>query len=278
LQKAAQKVREKEARLILSVDPGLKIQQIMRLLELGEKLDLPVKILSDKLDVLITSAGIPADVVRGMPILHFPSPSEARRFQRSRRAAATFGAGLALLVTAPLIGLIALLVRLTSKGPVFFIQTRIGVNRKPFRMLKFRTMYDRAAEIQAQVEEFNESGEGLFKMRKDPRVTPVGRFLRRFSLDELPQLVNILRGEMTLVGPRPLPERDFENYYEDWHYGRHGGLPGLTCLWQVSGRSDLDFHDMCILDLFYLRNQNWVLDLKILLRTVWVVLFAKGAY
>ena len=115
-------------------------------------------------------------------------------------------------------------------------------------------------------------------MREDPRVTPVGRLLRRFSLDELPQLLNVVRGEMTLVGPRPLPRRDFENYYEDWHYGRHGGLPGLTCLWQVSGRSDLDFHTMCILDVYYLRNQSWVLDLKIALRTVWVVLFANGAY
>jgi len=145
-------------------------------------------------------------------------------------------------------------------------------------MLKFRTMHDRAAELQAQVEEFNESGTGLFKIRKDPRVTGVGRVLRRFSLDELPQLLNVLRGDMTVVGPRPLPRRDFENYYEDWHYGRHAGLPGLTCLWQISGRSDIDFHNMCILDVFYLRNQIWVLDLKILLRTFWVVLFAKGAY
>jgi lipopolysaccharide/colanic/teichoic acid biosynthesis glycosyltransferase len=109
-------------------------------------------------------------------------------------------------------------------------------------------------------------------------VTAVGRFLRRFSLDELPQLINVIRGEMTLVGPRPLPRRDFENYYEEWHYSRHSGMPGLTCLWQVSGRSDIDFHNMCILDVYYLRNQNWVLDLKIILKTLWVVLFAKGAY
>ena len=109
-------------------------------------------------------------------------------------------------------------------------------------------------------------------------MTHVGRFLRRFSLDEVPQLINILRGEMTLVGPRPLPRRDFENYHEEWHYSRHGGLPGLTCLWQVSGRSDVNFHNMCILDDYYLRNQNLILDIKILARTVGVVLFAKGAY
>ena len=174
--------------------------------------------------------------------------------------------------------MIALLVRLTSKGPVLFVQERIGVNREPFNMYKFRTMHDRADELMAQVEEFNESGGGLFKIKHDPRVTPVGRFLRRFSLDELPQLVNVVLGRMVFVGPRPLPRRDFENYYEEWHYSRHGGMPGLTCLWQVSGRSDLDFHKMCILDVYYLRNRSWVVDSKILLRTVWVVLFAKGAY
>jgi lipopolysaccharide/colanic/teichoic acid biosynthesis glycosyltransferase len=145
-------------------------------------------------------------------------------------------------------------------------------------MLKFRTMYDQSEETQAQLEEFNESGEALFKIRKDPRVTPVGRFLRRFSLDELPQLLNVVKGDMRIVGPRPLPRRDFQNYYEDWHYSRHSGMPGLTCLWQVSGRSDLGFRDMCILDVYYLRNQSWVLDLRIMLKTVWVVLFAKGAY
>ena len=109
-------------------------------------------------------------------------------------------------------------------------------------------------------------------------MTPVGRFLRRFSLDEVPQLINVLRGEMTWVGPRPLPRRDYENYYEEWHYSRHSGLPGLTCLWQVSGRSDISFHNMCILDDYYLRNQSVMLDLRILLKTIGVVLFAKGAY
>jgi lipopolysaccharide/colanic/teichoic acid biosynthesis glycosyltransferase len=139
-------------------------------------------------------------------------------------------------------------------------------------------MHNDAEQAQAEMEELNESAGALFKMRKDPRVTGVGRLLRRFSLDELPQLFNVLRGDMTIVGPRPLPKRDFENYYEDWHYGRHAGLPGLTCLWQISGRSDLDFESMCVLDIYYLRNRTWVLDLKILFRTVWVVLFARGAY
>ncbi len=168
--------------------------------------------------------------------------------------------------------------RLSGPGPILFVQERIGVNRKPFRMYKFRTMHHGADELQAELEELTDKQDTLFKIREDPRITRVGRFLRRFSLDELPQLINVVRGEMLLVGPRPLPRRDFENYYEQWHYSRHAGLPGLTCLWQVSGRSDLDFHDMCLLDIYYLRNHTWVLDLKILFRTIRVVLFADGAY
>ena len=139
-------------------------------------------------------------------------------------------------------------------------------------------MHDRADELVAQLEEFNESGHGLFKMKEDPRTTGIGKLLRRFSLDELPQLINVLRGDMSIIGPRPLPRRDFEGYYENWHYSRHEGIPGITCLWQVSGRSDLDFHNMCILDVYYLRNRNWALNLKILFRTVQAVLFARGAY
>jgi len=183
-----------------------------------------------------------------------------------------------VIVAFPLLAIIALLIRWTSKGPILFVQERIGVNRKPFQFYKFRTMYERADEEQAALESLNESGEGLFKIRDDPRITGVGRLLRKFSLDELPQFFNIIRGDMTIVGPRPLPRRDFRNYFEDWHYSRHDDLPGLTCLWQVSGRSDIDFSNMCILDVYYLRNQGILLDIKIVLKTFYVVLFAKGAY
>jgi lipopolysaccharide/colanic/teichoic acid biosynthesis glycosyltransferase len=213
-----------------------------------------------------------------MPLVHFAVAPGGTWGVALRRGVFRAGAALGMLVTAPVFAAVAALVKLTSEGSVFFVQERIGVNRKPFQMVKFRTMHDRADELQAQVEEFNEAAGGMFKMREDPRVTRVGRFLRRFSLDELPQLINVVRGEMTLVGPRPLPRRDFENYYEEWHYGRHQGLPGLTCLWQASGRSEIDFHNMCILDVYYLRNQNWILDVKIVLKTFWAVLFAKGAY
>ncbi|MDD4870778.1 MAG: exopolysaccharide biosynthesis polyprenyl glycosylphosphotransferase [Kiritimatiellae bacterium] len=268
-----------EAEMVIAADNDFTVPQIMRLLELADKLGMSAKVLSDKLSVLINQAKLPVDVIHGTPFVHF----EVSRVMRdetgiSKNLLSVAVGYFMVVILLPLIALITLLIRTTSKGAAIFVQERIGVNRKPFKMYKFRTMHDRAEELQAQVEEFNESGDGLFKIKNDPRVTPVGRFLRRFSLDELPQLINVMRGEMKIVGPRPLPWRDFKNYYEEWHYSRHGGLPGLTCLWQVSGRSDVDFHNMCILDVYYLRNRNWVMDLKIMLKTIWVVLFAKGAY
>jgi len=263
--------------MVLLVDKNPAVGDIMQLLQVTGELGMAAKVLTDKLDVLIIQARMPVDMVQGIPLLHFAAPVSRLR-EVSKTIWSYLFAAVSVMLSAPIQALIALLIKLSSPGPVFFTQERIGVNRKPFQMLKFRTMYDRAEESRAQLEEFNESGRGLFKMQKDPRVTPTGRFLRRFSLDELPQLYNVLRGDMTIVGPRPLPRSDFGNYYEEWHYNRHAGMPGLTCLWQVSGRSNLDFHKMCILDVYYLRNQNWALDVRIVLKTIWAVLFAKGAY
>lgn len=275
----ADRVREGGLQLIVVADNGLSVNDIMRLVEQAFELGVPIKVLSDRLQIFVTHAQLPVDLIHSLPLVHFGMPTESPLYDVVRRAVARVAAAILFLLLLPLFGVIALLVRLSDPGPVLFIQDRIGINRKPFRMFKFRTMKDRASEQQAELEEFNDVPEGLlFKMRRDPRVTPIGRILRRFSLDELPQLWNILRGEMTFVGPRPLPRRDFENYYEDWHYSRHRGLPGLTCLWQVSGRSDLDFHDMCLLDIYYLHNRSWVLDAKIVRRTLITVLFGRGAY
>jgi len=271
-------VEEHRTHLILCAEKSLNVAQIMQLLEIAESLDQEVKILSDKLNVLVNEAGIPSDYFMEFPLVHFAFSPANSPTKRMRTFFFRLLAGLLLLFILPIMLIIAGLIKLTSPGPAFFVQDRIGINRIPFRMYKFRTMHERAEELQAQIEKFNESGEGLFKIKHDPRVTTTGRFLRRFSLDELPQLFNVVRGEMTVVGPRPLPRRDYENYYEEWHYSRHSGLPGLTCLWQVSGRSDISFHNMCILDDYYLRNQNIMLDLKIIQRTIGVVLFAKGAY
>jgi exopolysaccharide biosynthesis polyprenyl glycosylphosphotransferase len=187
------------------------------------------------------------------------------------------GATLLLIVLSPLLVTITLAVRLSSRGPTFFRSTRRGIGQRPFACLKFRTMHTNAEEHQADLEEFNEASGALFKIRDDPRLTRVGRALRRFSLDELPQLANVLRGEMSLVGPRPLPERDYA-MLEDWHRKRYLVLPGITGLWQVSGRSELDFDDLVHLDFIYLERWSLALDLTILLKTVPAVISRRGAY
>ena len=187
------------------------------------------------------------------------------------------GSALLLVVLSPLFLVIAVLIKVTSRGPVFFVDERVGVGQRPFRCYKFRTMVENARESQDALEELNEADGVLFKMRDDPRVTPVGRVLRRLSLDELPQLFNVLKGDMSLVGPRPLPLRDCE-LMDDWHRRRHVMLPGITGLWQVSGRSDLSFDDMVRLDLQYMETWSLRSDLHILWRTAGAVLNSRGAY
>jgi exopolysaccharide biosynthesis polyprenyl glycosylphosphotransferase len=187
------------------------------------------------------------------------------------------GGTLLMIVLSPLLALIVLAVRVSSRGPVMFRSTRRGIGQQPFACLKFRTMHTDAEQLQADLEELNEASGALFKIREDPRLTPVGRVLRRFSLDELPQLVNVIRGEMSLVGPRPLPERDYE-MLEDWHRKRYLVLPGITGLWQVSGRSELDFDDLVHLDFIYLERWSLALDLTIILKTIPAVLSRRGAY
>jgi exopolysaccharide biosynthesis polyprenyl glycosylphosphotransferase len=184
---------------------------------------------------------------------------------------------LGLIVLTPLLLAITIAVKLSSRGPVIYRSIRPGIAGKPFRCLKFRTMYEGAERLQAELEQLNEKSGAVFKIRRDPRVTPVGRLLRRWSLDELPQLVNVIRGEMSMVGPRPLPMRDFERL-EDWHKKRYLVLPGITGLWQVSGRSELDFDDLVRLDFLYLERWSVLLDLSILLKTIPAVLTKRGAF
>jgi exopolysaccharide biosynthesis polyprenyl glycosylphosphotransferase len=185
----------------------------------------------------------------------------------------------ALILLLPVYFVIAVLIKLDSPGPIFFRQTRIGLHGRKFKVWKFRTMVINAAQLQATLEAKNEMKDGvLFKLKDDPRITGIGGFLRQYSLDELPQLFNVLLGEMSLVGPRPLPVRDVERFKER-HYIRQEVLPGITGLWQVSGRSNiLDFEEAVNLDISYIANWSLWMDLKILLQTVSVVLFKKGAY
>jgi exopolysaccharide biosynthesis polyprenyl glycosylphosphotransferase len=184
---------------------------------------------------------------------------------------------LVLVLGLPLWLLIAAAIKFDSRGPVFFVDRRIGVGEGEFGMLKFRTMVVDAAVRQTALESENEAGGALFKIRDDPRMTRVGRFLRRFSLDEIPQIVNVLKREMSLVGPRPLPLRDYR-LLEDWHRVRYGVLPGMTGLWQISGRSGLSFDDLVRLDFTYLENWSIWLDISIIVKTIPAVITRRGAF
>lgn len=218
-------------------------------------------------------------IIGGQPSLTFPPPVITGSDFWLKRSFDFWVSVFLLIVFSPLLLTIATLIRLDSPGPIFFRQVRVGLHGRQFKAWKFRTMVANATQLQMQLEARNEMKDGvLFKMKDDPRVTRVGGFLRKYSLDELPQLFNVLFGEMSLVGPRPLPTRDVERFSE-FHYLRHEVLPGITGLWQVSGRSDIeDFEKAVGLDIAYIENWSLWLDLKILLQTVVVVLGKKGAY
>ena len=213
----------------------------------------------------------------GLPLLevHYPGLDNTQRTLKRVLDVTVSVAGLVLL--SPLFLAVALAVRLDSPGPVLFLQKRVGADEKVFVCYMFRSMQRDAEVRQADLEPLNEAEGPAFKIKDDPRVTRVGRFLRRWSIDELPQLVNVLKGEMSLVGPRPLPVRDFLRM-EESHKRRLGAVPGMTGYWQTSGRSDLSFEEMVRLDLYYIENWSLSFDLKIILKTLDAVLRREGAY
>lgn len=194
-----------------------------------------------------------------------------------KRALDILGALVALIIFSPVMLLAAAAVRLTGRGPVIFVQERYGLNKRRFKMFKFRTMVQNAEALQAQLEKSNEAQGPVFKIKNDPRVTPIGRFLRKTSIDELPQLFNVLRGDMSLVGPRPLPERDVSRFAESSLLRRFSVKPGLTCLWQISGRSNTQFDHWIRQDLQYIDQWSLGLDIAILLKTVPAVIKGRGA-
>lgn len=182
-----------------------------------------------------------------------------------------------LIILAPLMATVALLIAFTSDGPILFHQERVGLNKRRFLIHKFRTMVPNAEKMQQELEMLNEVAGPVFKIKDDPRMTPIGKLLRRTSIDELPQLLNVLKGDMSLVGPRPLPVRDYEGFNEDWQRRRFSIRPGITCLWQVNGRSSISFEKWMQLDLQYMDEWSLWLDLKILALTVPAVLKGSGA-
>lgn len=218
------------------------------------------------------------DEFSGRPVLVFRS-TPADSWQRvAKQTLDVIGAGILLLGFSWFFAAVALFIRLTSPGPIFFRQQRAGLNGRPFVMLKFRSMVTNAEQRKHELERLNEMEGPVFKVTNDPRVTPIGRWMRKWSIDELPQLVNVLRGEMSLVGPRPLPIDEVNRFDELAHRRRLSVKPGLTCLWQINGRNTItDFKEWVRLDLQYIDNWSFWLDLQILLRTVPAVLRGTGA-
>lgn len=182
--------------------------------------------------------------------------------------------GVALAFLSPFLLGIALLIKLESRGPVFFIQRRVGLAGQEFSMFKFRTMVENAEDLKASLSGLNERSGPSFKITNDPRITRVGKFLRKHSLDELPQLINILRGEMSIVGPRP-PLAEEVQQYQPWHMQRFNAVPGLTCFWQIDTDRNMDFDRWVSLDLKYIQERNIWLDIKLILKTIPVVVFGQ---
>jgi len=218
------------------------------------------------------------DELEGVPVMTFQSGPVDSWQLIMKRVIDILGSVALLVALAPLFALVMLLIRLESHGSIFFAQERIGLNKRRFRMLKFRTMVDGADRLQHMLEDLNEADGPVFKIKKDPRITRVGKILRRFSIDEFPQLINVLLGDMSLVGPRPLPVRDVERIDIRWQKRRFSIKPGLTCLWQVSGRSEIGFNEWVRLDLDYIDRWSLGLDLLILLKTIPAVFKGPGAY
>jgi exopolysaccharide biosynthesis polyprenyl glycosylphosphotransferase len=255
--------------------PWMYHRKIMGVVRACERRNVTTHIVPDLFQMSLSRVDV--DDLGGIPLVGVREVGFGQRVRTVKRLIDIAGAALGLTIGAPLLGLIAIAIRLDSPGPVIFRQTRAGANGKTFEMYKFRSMYQGAEERLEELRDLSEVDGPIFKMRDDPRVTRVGRILRRTSLDELPQLWNVLRGDMSLVGPRPPIPSEVSEYME-WHKKRMEVRPGVTGLWQVSGRSLLSFDEQCLLDIYYIENWSLWLDFQILLRTVPEVLFGNGAY
>ncbi len=250
-------------------------RRILNILRECERRQVSARIVPDLFQLSLSQVEV--SDLGGVPLISVRDIAFSRAALIFKRAFDIFGAITGLIVGAPLFALIALAIKLDSPGPVFFRQVRVGKFHRQFNIVKFRSMRVGAEEEQQRLLELNEADGPLFKIREDPRLTRTGALLRRTSLDELPQLFNVLRGEMSLVGPRPPVPSEVASY-QPWHLQRLSVPGGMTGLWQVSGRSELTFDEMVLLDIYYIEHWSPWLDLQILLRTIPKVLFAKGAY
>jgi exopolysaccharide biosynthesis polyprenyl glycosylphosphotransferase len=260
---------------VILAEASLEERDVLEVVEQAHGQGIKVRLAPDTTELLVQRGEyVPG---QGAPLFELRPPVLTGWDWAVKRTFDIVVSALVLVVGLPLWALIAVAVKLDSRGPIFFVDRRVGVGERDFGMLKFRTMVAEAASLQSDLEPANEAEGALFKIRDDPRVTRVGRVLRRFSLDEIPQIVNVFKREMSLVGPRPLPLRDYR-LLEDWHRARYAVLPGMTGLWQISGRSGLTFDDLVRLDFTYLENWSIWLDITIIARTIPAVITRRGAY
>jgi exopolysaccharide biosynthesis polyprenyl glycosylphosphotransferase len=260
---------------LIVTDSDFSDREILEFVEQAHRSGVKVRIAPKTTDLLVQRAEfVPGE---GAPLFELRPPVLVGTDWVIKRTFDVVVSALVIGIGLPLWLAIAAAIKLTSPGPVLYADRRVGLGELEFGMLKFRTMYVDAAERQAELESENEAEGALFKIRDDPRVTPVGRFLRRYSIDEIPNTVNVIRGEMSLVGPRPLPVRDYA-LLEEWHRKRYLVLPGVTGLWQISGRSNLSFDDLVRYDFYYLDNWSIWLDISILAKTIPAVVSQRGAY
>ena len=260
---------------VIIADPDFPQEQALDLVDRCHQRGVTVHVAPSTMEILVERAEfVPGESV---PLFTLRPPVLEGIDYVLKRTFDLVLASVMLVLLSPVLLVIAIAIKLSSQGPVIYRSIRPGIAGRPFDCFKFRTMREHADQIQDDLESLNELSGALFKIRDDPRLTPAGRVLRRFSLDELPQLVNVVRGEMSLVGPRPLPMRDFQRL-EEWHKKRYLVLPGITGLWQVSGRAELDFDDLVRLDFLYLERWSILLDLSILLKTIPAVLSRRGAF
>jgi exopolysaccharide biosynthesis polyprenyl glycosylphosphotransferase len=260
---------------LIVTDSDFDEEQLLKIVDEGHRSGVKVRIAPKTTELLIQRAEyVPG---QGVPLFELRPPVFAGADWMLKRAFDLIVSVAVIVMGLPVWLALAAAIKLTSSGPVFYRDRRIGLAEQEFGMLKFRTMYEDAPGQQNELEAQNEASGALFKIKDDPRVTPVGRLLRRLSLDEIPQVLNVLWGEMSLVGPRPLPVRDYA-LLEDWHRKRSLVLPGMTGLWQISGRSSLTFDDLVRLDFYYLENWSIWLDITILAKTIPAVVSSRGAF
>lgn len=252
-----------------------RYEEIQGVIEKAEEQGIIVSYLSDFFNTKVnTSTTATPD---GLTVLEMSAVSQDNWKRLVKRAIDIVLGSVLLLLSFPLMLVAAIAIKLTSRGPVFFVQNRVGYNKRIFPVYKFRTMVTNAERLQKELEALNEMDGPVFKVKNDPRITKVGHWLRKMSIDEFPQFFNVLKGDMSLVGPRPLPVRDYNGFSQDWQRRRFSIRPGLTCLWQINGRSDTSFEHWMKLDMEYIDNWSLCVDLKILLKTIPAVINGKGA-